>query len=77
MEFRIAALILLGLTLGILHAHHGLPAPLAKLLPDFGRAAPVQISDGLEASRSVFNPVALPELLSISRGHAGKFISVN
>ncbi|PYF13251.1 hypothetical protein C8J30_101640 [Rhodobacter viridis] len=77
MEFRIAALILLGLTLGILNARHELPAPLARVMPDFGRNTPVQISDGLEVSRSVFDPVALPSILSIGHGHAAKFLSVN
>ena len=60
MEFRIAALILFGLTLGILHAEHNRHSPLAGLLPGFGRASPVQISDGLAVSRSLFDPVALP-----------------
>ncbi|ETD76473.1 hypothetical protein [Rhodobacter capsulatus] len=61
MEFRIAAMVLFGMTLGILHAEGGQLGALDRFWPDFGRRALVQISENAQSVRSSFDPVALPE----------------
>ena len=74
MEFRIAAMVLFGLTLGILHAERDGLGPLGRFLPDLGARALVQISESGEVARSVFDPVALPIPPAISASGAARFV---
>ncbi|TKD14430.1 hypothetical protein FBT96_18435 [Rhodobacter capsulatus] len=60
MEFRIAAMVLFGMTLGILHAEGDQLGALDRFWPDLGPRALVQISASPESARSGFDPVALP-----------------
>mgnify|MGYP003588279865 FL=1 len=61
MEFRIAAMVLFGMTLSILHAEGDRLGVLDRFWPDFGPRTLVQISETPGSVRSSFDPVALPE----------------
>ncbi|SDF04664.1 hypothetical protein PUH89_08955 [Rhodobacter capsulatus] len=74
MEFRIAAMVLFGMTLGILHAEGDRLGALDRFWPDFGPRALVQISENAESVRSSFDPVALPAPPVLHPATAPRFV---